>query len=166
VAGKISAISFRRAAHWYQSLSRGFWLAVAGSRQDYPLRMTGCVVRLEFEQGSPMDARHGARALGWELEMSEGSTMDQHQEQARKAESAVSAVSEAMAKTLTEMRPSFAVEYDLDDQLLTLAIAKAAVGLAADAASEATGMGTDEHAELEGRLQEVVFDAMTELLNK
>jgi hypothetical protein len=46
-----------------------------------------------------------------------------------------------MAKTLTDMRPSFAADYDLDDQLVTLAIAKAAVGIAADAASQATGMG-------------------------
>lgn len=92
--------------------------------------------------------------------------MDEHEEQARKADCAVGAVSEAMAKTLTDLRPTFAVEYDLDDQLMTLAIAKAAVVLAADAASEATGMGTDEHDELEERLQEVVFDAMTDLLNK
>jgi hypothetical protein len=92
--------------------------------------------------------------------------MEQHQEQARKADRAVGAVGDAMSKTLTDLRPSIAVEYDLDDQLLTLAIAKAAVELAANAASEATGMGTDEHAELEERLHAVVFDAMTELLEK
>ena len=92
--------------------------------------------------------------------------MNQHQEQARKADRAVGAIGHAMAKTLTEMRPSFAVEYDLDDQLVTLAIAKAAVGLAADAASQATGMGTDEYNELEKRLHEVVFDAMNQLLSK
>jgi hypothetical protein len=98
--------------------------------------------------------------------MTEGATMDQHKEKARKADRAVSAVGDAMAKTLTDVRPSIAVQYDLDDQLVTLAIAKAAVGLAADAASQATGMGTDEHDELEGRLHEVVFDAMNDLLDK
>lgn len=90
--------------------------------------------------------------------------MNQHQEQARKADRAVGAIGHAMAKTLTEMRPSVANEYDLDDQLITLAIAKAAVGLAANAASHATGMGTDEHNELQERLHKVVFDAMNELL--
>ena len=92
--------------------------------------------------------------------------MNQRQEKARKANRAVDAIGHAMAKTLTKMRPSFAIKYDLDDQLVTLAIAKAAVGLAANAASQATGMGTDEHNELEERLHEVVFDAMNELLSE
>ena len=92
--------------------------------------------------------------------------MDLHKEKARKADRAVSAISHAMAKTLTDMRPSFAADYDLDDQLVTLAIAKAAVGIAADAASQATGMGADKYNELEERLHTVVFDAMTELLNE
>jgi hypothetical protein len=64
------------------------------------------------------------------------------------------------------MRPTFAVQYDLDDQLVTLAIAQAAVGIAADAASQATGMGTEERIELEDRLHAVVFDAMSELLSE
>ena len=64
------------------------------------------------------------------------------------------------------MRPTFAVQYDLDDQLVTLAIAEAAVGIAADAASQATGMGTDEHIELEGRLAAVVLNAMNKLLGE
>ena len=92
--------------------------------------------------------------------------MNQHQEKARKADRAALAIGHAMAKTLTEMRSSFEIKYDLDDQLVTLAIAKAAMGLAADAASHATGMGTDEHNDLEERLHEVVFDAMNELLNE
>jgi hypothetical protein len=61
--------------------------------------------------------------------------VNQHQEQARKANRAVDAIGHEMAKTLTQMRTSVAIEYDLDDQLVTLAIAKAAVGLAANAAS-------------------------------
>jgi hypothetical protein len=92
--------------------------------------------------------------------------VNQHQEKAHKANRAVDAIGHEMAKTLTKMRPSVAVEYDLDDQLVTLAIAKAAVGLAANAASQATGMGTDEHIELQDRLHEVVFDAMNELLSE
>jgi hypothetical protein len=91
--------------------------------------------------------------------------MDLHKEKARKADRAVSAIGDAMAKTLTDMRPTFAAEYDLDDQLVTLAIAKAAVGIAADAASQATGMKADKYDELEQRLHMVVFDAMTELLS-
>ena len=73
-------------------------------------------------------------------------------------------MTDVMVKKLTDLRPGFAVKYDLDDQLVTLAIAQAAVGIAADAASQATGMGTDEHIELEERLHTVVFDAMNELL--
>ena len=62
------------------------------------------------------------------------------------------------------MRSTFADRYDLDEQLVTLAIAKAAVGIAADAASQATGMVAEECNELEDRLHAVVFDAMNELL--
>src|SRR2546429_8002256 len=75
--------------------------------------------------------------------------MDLHKEKARKANHAASAISNMMVKKLTDMRPDFAVKYDLDDQLVTLAIAQAAVGIAADAASQATGMDTDKHIELE-----------------
>jgi hypothetical protein len=92
--------------------------------------------------------------------------MDQNIEKALKADRAVGAVGDAMAQTLADLRPTFAVQYDLDDQLVTLAIAKAAVGLAADAASQATGMGIDEQDELEERLHEVVFDAMNKLLEE
>jgi hypothetical protein len=92
--------------------------------------------------------------------------MDLHKEKARKANRAASAISDVMVKKLTDMRPTFAVQYDLDDQLVTLAIAQAAVGIAADAASQATGMGTEEHVELEDRLHAVVFDAMNELLSE
>jgi hypothetical protein len=46
---------------------------------------------------------------------------------------------------------------------VTLAIAKAAMGIAAGAASEAIGMGTDECDELEERLYDVVYDAINEL---
>ena len=88
--------------------------------------------------------------------------MNQHKENARKADQAANAIGDAMVKTLTEMRSSVEVRYDLDPQLVTLAIAKAAVGLAADAASQATGMGADEYSELEERLHEVVCDAMHE----
>ena len=91
--------------------------------------------------------------------------MDLHKEKARKANHAASAMTDVMVKKLTDLRPAFAAKYDLDDQLVTLAIAQAAVGIAADAASQATGMGTDEHSELEERLHTVVFDAMTELLS-
>ena len=91
--------------------------------------------------------------------------MDLHKEKARKANHAASAISDVMVKKLTDLRPAFAAKYDLDDQLVTLAIAQAAVGIAADAASQATGMGTDEHSELEERLHMVVFDAMTEMLS-
>jgi len=91
--------------------------------------------------------------------------MDLHKEKAQKANRAASAISNAMIKKLADMRPKFAAQYDLDDQLVTLAIAQAAVGIAADAASQATGMGTDKHVELEDRLHAVVFDAMNELLS-
>ena len=92
--------------------------------------------------------------------------MDLHKEKARKANRAASAISDVIVNKLTDMRPTFAVRYDLDDQLVTLAIAQAAVGIAADAASKATGMGTEEHVELEDRLHAVVFDAMNKLLSE
>ena len=92
--------------------------------------------------------------------------MERHKEKARKANRAAKAIGNAIEKTLSDMRPTFAAEYELDDQLVTLAIAKAAVGLAADAASEAMGMRMDECDELEDRLYDVVFDAIAELDEK
>jgi hypothetical protein len=91
--------------------------------------------------------------------------LKRNKEKATKANRAASAISEAMVKTLTDMRPAFAAKYDLDDQLVTLAIAQAAVGIAANAASQATGMCSADHVVLEDRLHEVVFDAMNELLS-
>jgi len=90
--------------------------------------------------------------------------MELSQEKAQKADRAASAIGDALAKTLTEMRSDFAFKYDLDDQLVTLAIAKAAVGIAADATSQATGMRAVEFNDLEDRLHAVVFDAMNDML--
>jgi hypothetical protein len=92
--------------------------------------------------------------------------MDLHKEKARKANDAASAISDVMVKKLADMRPDFAAEYDLDDQLVTLAIAQAAVGIAAEVTSQATGMDTEKHLELEDRLHTVVFDAMNDLLGE
>jgi hypothetical protein len=47
--------------------------------------------------------------------------------------------------------------------LITLAIAKAAVGVAADAASQVTGLGTAACDELEGKLQDVVIDTISDI---
>jgi hypothetical protein len=90
--------------------------------------------------------------------------MDLHQEKAQKANRAACAISDAIVKELVDMRPKFAAQFDLDEQLVTLAIAQAAVGIAADATSQATGMGMDKHVDLENRLHAVVFDVMNELL--
>ena len=86
--------------------------------------------------------------------------MHKRKESAQKAERAASAIGDAMVKTLADMRPTIADQYDLDDQLVTLAIAKAAMVITADAASQASGMETEECNELEDRLHEVVLDAM------
>lgn len=90
--------------------------------------------------------------------------MDLNIEKAEKADRAANAIGEVIVKTLTDMRPELATEYELDDQLVTLAIAKAAVGIAVDATSQATGMGDAASNDLEDRLQAVVFDAMNDLL--
>jgi hypothetical protein len=92
--------------------------------------------------------------------------MELREEKARKANRAADAISQAMVETLNDLRPAFAAKYDLDDQLATLAIAQAAVGIAVDAASQATGMGTDKSNALEERLHEVVYEAMCELLDE
>jgi hypothetical protein len=89
--------------------------------------------------------------------------MDLHKEKARKANNAADAISDLMVQKLTDLRPSLAIEYELD-QLVTLAIAQAAVGIAADVASQVTGMDSDKHIQLQDRLHAVVFDAMNDLL--
>ena len=92
--------------------------------------------------------------------------MEEKVEKAHKANLAASAIGNAVSKTLSDMTPGFAAQYDLDEQLVTLAIAQAAVGIAATAASEATGMAADDVIVLEDRLHEVVLDAMNELLSR
>jgi hypothetical protein len=92
--------------------------------------------------------------------------MDQRKESAGKADRAAGAIGDAMVKTLVDMRPTIAHQYDLDDQLVTLAIAKAAMVITADAASQATGMEAEECNELEDRLHAVVLDAMDEFTKR
>ena len=88
--------------------------------------------------------------------------MERSNEKVQKANHAADAIGDVMVKTLVGMRPGFARRYDLDDQLITLAIAKAAVVIAADAASQATGMVAEKCDELEDRLHAVVLDAIDE----
>ena len=88
--------------------------------------------------------------------------MELPQDQVEKATQAADAIGDAIEKKLTDLRPTVAAEYDLDDQMVTLAIAKAAVEIVANAASQATGMETEKSHELEDRLYEVVYEAMDE----
>ena len=88
--------------------------------------------------------------------------MDQRKEIARNADRAAEAIGDAMVKTLVDMRPTIAEQYNLDDHLVTLAIAKAAMVITADAASQASGMVAEDCHELEDRLHAVVLDAMNE----
>jgi hypothetical protein len=87
--------------------------------------------------------------------------MDRRKEKAERANRAASAIGQAITKTLKGLRPQVADAYDLDDQLVKLAIAKASVGVAADAASEAVGLRADECNELEGRLHDVLSEAIS-----
>jgi len=89
--------------------------------------------------------------------------MNSRQEKADKANQAACAIGEALTQTVDDLRSTLITSYELDDQLITLAIAKASVSLAAEATSEIAGMETDECAELEERLYEVIFDAISDL---
>ena len=78
-------------------------------------------------------------------------------------------MTDPIADLLTRIRngqSSGKTEVNCPASKVKLAIAKAAVGLAAGAASEAIGMGMDECDELENRLYDVVHDAITELEEK
>ena len=88
--------------------------------------------------------------------------MEIHQDKVEKATLAADAIGDAIERKLTDLRPTVAAEYDLDDRMVTLAIAKAAVEIVANAASQATGMETEKSHELEDRLYEVVYEAMDE----
>jgi hypothetical protein len=88
--------------------------------------------------------------------------MELHHDKVEKATLAADAIGDAIEEKLTDLRATVAAEYDLDDQLVTLAIAKAAVEIVANAASQATGMETEKSNELEDRLYEVVYEAMDE----
>jgi regulator of sigma D len=88
--------------------------------------------------------------------------MELHQDKVQQATLAADAIGDAIEKKLSDIRPAVAAEYDLDDQLVTLAITKAAVAMVASAASQATGMGTEKVNELEDRLYKVVYEAMDE----
>lgn len=88
--------------------------------------------------------------------------MELHDDKLEKATLAADAIGDAIEEKLTDLRATVAAEYDLDDQLVTLAIAKAAVEIVANAASQVTGMETEKSNELEDRLYKVVYDAMDE----
>ena len=88
--------------------------------------------------------------------------MELDQDKVEKATLAADAIGDAIEKKLTDLRSTVAAEYDLDDQMVTLAIAKAAVGIVANATSQAAGMETEKSNELEDKLYEVVYDAMDE----
>ena len=88
--------------------------------------------------------------------------MELHHDKVEKATQAADAIGDAIEEKLTDLRATVAAEYDLDDQLVTLAIAKAAVEIVANAASQATGMEAEKSNELEDRLYEVVYEAMDE----
>jgi hypothetical protein len=92
--------------------------------------------------------------------------MHKRKESAQKADRAASAIGDAMVKTVTDMRPAISDQYELDDQLVTLAIAKAALVITADAASQASGMESEECNDLEDRLHEVVLDAMHKITKR
>jgi hypothetical protein len=81
-------------------------------------------------------------------------------ESARKADCAAGAIEDAIVKQIADVKPAIARQYELDEQLVTLAIAKAAMVITADAASQATGMEAEECNELEDRLHAVVLDAI------
>jgi regulator of sigma D len=131
---------------------------------EYHLRIVRFTARLVLERKWQVNQRSGKELLRKQKALTTRNAMDLHKEKARKANHAASGISEVMVKKLTDMRPSLATKYELDDQLVTLAIAQAAVGIAADAASQATGMDGDKRIELEDRLHAVVFDAMNDLL--
>jgi len=88
--------------------------------------------------------------------------MELDQDKVEKATMAADAIGDAIEKKLTDLRSTVAAEYDLDDQMVTLAIAKAAVGIVANATSQATGMEAEKSNELEDKLYEVVYDAIDE----
>jgi hypothetical protein len=88
--------------------------------------------------------------------------MELRHDKVEKATLAADAIGDAIEEKLKDVRATVAAEYDLDDQLVTLAIAKAAVEIVANAASQATGMETDKSNELEDRLYKVVYEAMDE----
>ena len=88
--------------------------------------------------------------------------MELHHDKVEKATLAADAIGNAIEEKLSDLRATVAAEYDLDDQLVTLAIAKAAVEIVASAASEASGMETEKSHQLEDRLYQVVYDAMHE----
>jgi hypothetical protein len=135
-----------------------FGLAARPRRFVKPLALAGDHIRGDAESRSkriylqigPLGAQ----------QMKQRIDMDIHDEMAQKATLAADVIGNAMEEKLTDMRPAVAAEYDLDDQLVTLAIAKAAIEIAAGAASHAAGLKTDELNDLEDRLYDVIVDVM------
>jgi hypothetical protein len=88
--------------------------------------------------------------------------MNSNREVAQRANRAADAIGDSILGMLEGMRSAIADRFELDERLVSLAIAKAAMGITADAASQATGMVADECDELEDRLHAVVTDAIDE----
>jgi hypothetical protein len=144
--------SFEQLNEEYHCLQPRFCVAAVFAR-ELPLASYGLWDKAEARR-KPGSAR------------TKGLVVNQHIEKAGKANRAADAIAGSMAQTLLEMRPIVAHQFNIDEQLVTLAIAQAAMGIAASAASKATGMVAEECAELKDRLNAVVFDAMNELLTE
>lgn len=89
--------------------------------------------------------------------------MDASLDKAENANRAATEIGRVLMQTLDELRANLEVAYDLDGQLVMLAIAKASVGIAIGATAEIADMEDNECDELEVRLYEVIFDALGEL---
>jgi hypothetical protein len=88
--------------------------------------------------------------------------MDSHQNEARKVNHAATEIADALATTLTDVRSQLQSKYELDAQLLYLAISKAAATLAATSAAQAAGLTPREALEMNQKIERTVLDVMYE----
>ena len=88
--------------------------------------------------------------------------MASRQEDARKVNHAAGEIAEALAKTLTDVQSMLQSKYNLDAQLLYLAISRAAATIAATSAAQAAGLTPREAFEMNQKIERTVLDLMYE----
>ena len=89
--------------------------------------------------------------------------MDKREDRALRTDAAATDITNAIMIATSTYHEQLAGKYGIDEQLTNLAIAKASVKVAVDAAARAAGLTAEQCMALEQQLNHVIYEAMREV---